>query len=316
MCGIASLAKRLSSWPLALLVIAAALLVPSSALATPFTNSAMIMIPDGPASPYGSPITPTGLTGVVGKVTVTLHGYTHSFLSDVDVLVVAPNNVGVVIMSDACTFFQTTAPIDLTFDDDAVAVMPPSGCLVIPANLKPFNNAPDNPQFDCDLDPDVFPAPAPPGPTMGGYPPGVQMLSTFNGISAAVAMGTWKLFVLDDCATETGSINSGWTLDITMNPTAVTVLSFSARARAGQVDLSWRTASETGMAGFNVFRTGPLKTVKVNRGLIKAVGVFGGNYRLVDRTARSGVKYSYRLQIVYRDGRRAWDRTIRAVAQP
>jgi hypothetical protein len=137
------------------------------------------------------------------------------------------------------------------------------------------------------------------------------MLSTFNGMSAATAMGAWKLFVLDDCATDGGGIDGGWTLDIQTMPTAVTLLSFSARAAAGRVELSWRTASESGIAGFNVFRTGPSDTVKVNRGLVAAGGIFGARHRLVDRTGHPGTTYAYRLQTVHLDGRREWSRSTR-----
>jgi hypothetical protein len=128
-------------------------------------------------------------------------------------------------------------------------------------------------------------------------------------------MGSWRLFVRDDYAFSVGSIAGGWTLDIATTPTAVTMLSFSARAAAGRVDLSWRTASETGITGFNVFRTGRSGMVRVNRALIEAVGVFGATYRLVDWAARAGVTYTYRLQIVYRDGTRAWYRTVHATAR-
>jgi len=293
----------------------AALLIPAHAPATPFSNTTPITINDGAASLYPSTITPTGLLGTVNKVTVKLNGLAHTFLSDIDVLLVAPNGTAVVLMSDACTFFQTTAPVTLTFDDAAPAPLPPTGCLVIPATLKPFNNLQDNPQFGCDPDPDVFPAPAPPGPTAGGYAPGPQMLSSFNTMSAAVAMGTWSLFVYDDCATETGSINGGWTLDILSSPTAVRITSFSAIRVPDSVHLSWGTASETGVLGFNVVRFGPRGALTVNRRLIVARHPLGGTYRLVDRTARRHTSYRYRLQIVNGDGSKSWAGSARSGAR-
>lgn len=306
-------AKRPLLAPLAIL---AALAVAPSAGATPFTNpTAMTILDNSPASLYPSPITPTGLTGTVSNVTVTLHALSHEFLSDMDILLVAPNGAAAVLWSDACYSFQTTAPTDFAFDDAALAPPLATGCAVIPAPMKPINYPADDVAFGCGTDPDVFPAPAPPGPSSGGYPTGAQALSVFNGMTAATAMGTWRLFVRDDCGVSVGSIAGGWTLEIATMPTAVTVLSFSARAAAGRVDLSWRTASETGIAGFNIFRRGPAGTLKVNRGLIEAVGIFGGAYRLVDRTASAGVTYTYRLQIVQRDGTRGWYGAIRATAR-
>jgi hypothetical protein len=74
------------------------------------------------------------------------------------------------------------------------------------------------------------------------------------------------------------------------------------------VNLTWRTGSEGDTLGFNVWRYFRGKGVKVNRTLIdaKAAGRTGGAlYRLVDRNARPG-SYTYKLQVVSKDGHRAW----------
>jgi hypothetical protein len=74
------------------------------------------------------------------------------------------------------------------------------------------------------------------------------------------------------------------------------------------VALTWRTASEVETLGFNVWRFAGAKAAKVNRTLIgaKAAGrTIGATYRLVDRQARPGRAYRYRLQVVSRDGTRA-----------
>jgi choice-of-anchor B domain-containing protein len=96
-------------------------------------------------------------------------------------------------------------------------------------------------------------------------------------------------------------------------PTAVTIASFAARAARGKgVELAWRTASEVDAAGFNVWRYRQGKGVKVNGKLIaaKAAGRTGGAaYRLVDRSARAGAKYTYKLQVVSKSGLRAWKAT-------
>jgi hypothetical protein len=87
------------------------------------------------------------------------------------------------------------------------------------------------------------------------------------------------------------------------SPTAVKAATFrAARTTAGTL-LRWTTASETGIAGFNVYRGG----VRANRALIAARGaVSGAGYRLVDRTGRIGATYTYRLQAVGLDGTRSW----------
>jgi choice-of-anchor B domain-containing protein len=102
-------------------------------------------------------------------------------------------------------------------------------------------------------------------------------------------------------------------------PTAVTVASFTATAARGKgVEVTWRTASEVDTAGFNVWRFANGKKVKVNRSLIaaKAGGrAAGATYRLVDRNALPGAKYTYRLQVVSKSGVRAFkaSTTVRAL---
>jgi hypothetical protein len=91
-------------------------------------------------------------------------------------------------------------------------------------------------------------------------------------------------------------------------PTGVKVAGFAALNTKAGVAISWRTANETNVASFNVWRGGK----KLNRAPIaakKSGSVAGAAYRYVDRSARAGVKYSYRLQAVARDGSRSWVRT-------
>jgi subtilisin-like proprotein convertase family protein len=290
---------------LGLLAALAALVLPAAAAAASFTNATPIAINDnGAASPYPSAITPAGLLGTVTKVTVSLNGVTHAFLGDIDALLVGPNGSAVVLMSDSCSTQQGSS-ITFTFDDAATDAIPGGVCAIVPS-YRPFNNLADSLGFGCGTDPDVFPAPAPAGPLSGGYPTGPQTLSVFNGMTAAVAMGAWNLYVADDCQDFTGAINGGWTLDITTQLTAVTVLAFTARALPAGVRLSWRTASQIGIAGFNVFRG----DAKVNRSLIPASHGFGGAYSVVDRSTRAG-RAAYRLQVVNLDGSRRWAASAR-----
>ena len=115
-------------------------------------------------------------------------------------------------------------------------------------------------------------------------------------------------------ATRTGpasaqDIAAGTGMCAIAGPTAVTIASFAARQGRAGVKLTWRTASEVDALGFNVWRFSPRgKGVKVNRTLLaaKAAGRTGGtHYRLLDRHVRRGA-YTYRLQVVGRDGARAW----------
>lgn len=90
------------------------------------------------------------------------------------------------------------------------------------------------------------------------------------------------------------------------NVNAVTFQSFTATAAGRTVVLRWRTASEAGTAGFNVYRSQAGKLVKLNRSVIASKGAIrGASYRFVDRAAaRPGVRY--RLQEVTVAGKRVW----------
>lgn len=90
-------------------------------------------------------------------------------------------------------------------------------------------------------------------------------------------------------------------------PTAVTVASFTAKREQGAVVLSWRTAHETGVRGFNLYRVRGGRMTKLNPKPIaaRASGVAsGGRYRVVDHLSRGSE--DYRLELVRLDGSRTW----------
>jgi len=176
-----------------------------AASALTFTNPTPITIPagapvttEGPAAPYPSPITVSGL-GTVLDVNATITSFSHTCPSDVDILLVGPGGQKTLLFSDAggdCGPVPASG-VTFTLDDEAATAYPcgenPSG------TFKPT----DRPT-GCTTDPDTFPPPAPPGP----YP---VTLTVFDG---ANPNGTWSLFVLDDFTTDTGTISGGWTLDL------------------------------------------------------------------------------------------------------
>ena len=97
---------------------------------------------------------------------------------------------------------------------------------------------------------------------------------------------------------------------VTSNPTAVTVSSFGAGATASGARVTWRTAAETGLVGFNVWRRAGSKGryVKLNAWLIAATGGIAGGHRYSFRDARvrPGRTYYYRLETVATGGARRW----------
>jgi uncharacterized repeat protein (TIGR01451 family) len=170
-----------------------------------FANTNQIDLPStlqdqqqpGPASPYPSPITVSGITGLVGKVTVTLSNLNHTFPHDLNFLLVGPNGARTLLMSDAADGSSATA-IDLTFDDSAPSELPASGGITSGAwKPSPYDAAP------------TFTSPAPAGPYS-------SVLSVFNG---PITNGDWLLYANDDSAGDFGAVVGGWALTFTvLNP--------------------------------------------------------------------------------------------------
>jgi hypothetical protein len=160
------------------------------------TNPAGITINSGgSATPYPSAIAVAGLTGTITKVTARLNSFSHTYTSDVDILLVGPGGQSVVLMSDVSNGVSN-AGVTITFDDTGIS-LPASGALTTgtyaPTNINDGEGA------------DAYGAPAP----GSGYG---SALSVFNSLTPN---GTWNLFIVDDVAIDGGSISGGWTLDIT-----------------------------------------------------------------------------------------------------
>ena len=94
---------------------------------------------------------------------------------------------------------------------------------------------------------------------------------------------------------------------LTVVPTAVTLLSFSAEARDGAVDLSWTTASELSNLGFHLYRAeaagGPY--TRITTSLVPGLGSspMGQSYSYRDAGLVNGRTYHYQLEDVDTTGR-------------
>ena len=181
----------------------------------------------GPAAPYPSPITVSGLTGTVTDVNVRLldvrtRGDNNSppqhWVEDADVMVSAPNNAGVILMSDAGgDNNETSGPVvdaDLTFDQQAPTQLPADTGPLTSGTYRPVDDD-DDVGAQVPANDDNWPAPAP-APTS-------TSLDTFNGIDPN---GTWNLWMVDDQTQAGVNINGGWCIDIITTgggtPTTVT----------------------------------------------------------------------------------------------
>lgn len=114
--------------------------------------------------------------------------------------------------------------------------------------------------------------------------------------------------LIDVCSYPSGEPNSDPSdcIVYSKTPSAVTLKSFTASATRAGVVLRWRTASEAGTLGFNVYRVKAGTRIKLNRTVIASTAVIrGGVYRFVDRTpAKAGTRYW--LQEVTLRGDRSW----------
>src|SRR5688572_15397858 len=149
---------------------------------TTYTNGASIEITDNSASStYPSAINVTGLAGNITKVTVGLNGLSHSFPSDIGIMLVSPGGdaVNLVLMSDACGGANIVNQ-NFTFDDDALLPLSPAptgiGC--VGGTFKPSNYGPT----------ETYPAPAPAPST------NLTLAEAFNGTNPN---GVWRLYVRD-----------------------------------------------------------------------------------------------------------------------
>jgi hypothetical protein len=133
--------------------------------------------------------------GTVTDVNVTLFGVTHTYPADIEALLVGPSGADVILMANASDGTPVSG-IDLTFDDQAPAQLPEEDAMVggiyQPSNFYDFTG----------------PAPAPAAPFGAS-------LSVFDGTASD---GDWQLFLVDDGTGDVGTIQGGWSLDLTYIP--------------------------------------------------------------------------------------------------
>lgn len=169
-----------------------------------FTNPALITIPIfGAATPYPSTIPVIGAPTTLSSVTVTLNGLSHTFPSDIRVMVESPNGHNLVLMF-ARGGGTDIIGVTLTFDDTAATTLPPvivSGTyLPTPPIISP-SSLPN------------LPAPAPSSDQPGAIDNSNALTKAFTG-PGNNPNGTWNLWVMDAVGGDMGSISGGWTLTL------------------------------------------------------------------------------------------------------
>ena len=150
--------------------------------------------PAGPsaATPFPSTITVSGVTGPLTKLVVQLNGISHRFPDDLDVILVGPNGLPVMLMSDAGGG-NALNNVTLSLDDAAANFLPDAGVITNGA-YRPTNYG-------------LTDATVPPAPA-GPYG---SSLSLFNGMDPN---GVWSLYVIDDNTLDGGAFAGGWSLSV------------------------------------------------------------------------------------------------------
>ncbi len=174
-----------------------------------FSNPALITINDlSSATPYPSQITVANLANPITDINVSLTGLTHSYLGDVDILLVGPHGQSVILVSDVGD--QTNAKgLNFVIDDEAAGLVPTTN------NISSGTYKPTNYFTSDGFGFDNFSPQAPAGPYG----------SALSAFDLTDANGIWKLFVMDDAAGDDGRILGGWSLSITTEGVSTVTLS-------------------------------------------------------------------------------------------
>jgi hypothetical protein len=203
----------------------------SPAAAQTFSNTGIITINDNQAAnPYPSVITISGLdpTLTYQLSSVLLRNVSHTFTSDIDVLLVGPSGAQTLLMSDNFGDLILN-DVNLQFSDATTLTMGSSGDLSAQemdafegsvfdvngfgqprANGGTARFRPSN--FGIG---DIFSAPAPVGPYTN------IPLSTYTATGASLNGQSFRLFVQDDGLLDSGLIAGGW--EMTFLSVSVTV---------------------------------------------------------------------------------------------
>jgi hypothetical protein len=169
-----------------------------------FSNTNFLTINDGDnpptlATPYPSAITVSNLTGqVITRLTVTINGLSHTFPSDIDMILAGPQGQWTYLMAEVGGIDQgfPVTNLTITLDDDANPL--PIRDPLFSGTFRPTMNP-----FYLPFD---FPAPAP--------SVGTNLIATLSVFQNTNPNGTWNLFVVNDTSGDSGSISGGWSLNV------------------------------------------------------------------------------------------------------
>lgn len=202
-----------------------------------FTGGSITIRDNNTGSPSPSILPVAGLVGRVQDMTAQINGLTHGYIDDVGALLYSPDNLKIRLFCGGADGDVMSA--NLIFDDAAALIFPGSGTSLSAGTYRPWDyygdetDSPGGRGFIGDTDPKELAF------TMG----------EFRGVPAN---GTWKLFMQDFSAGDTGSLTS-WRLSFTTVTSTDNVFftstSVSEIEEAGTINVSvTRTGGREGAA--------------------------------------------------------------------
>jgi subtilisin-like proprotein convertase family protein len=193
---------------LAYFEMAGLLLTGPAIAAVTFRNATPIVVPatgtEGAGSPFPSQIEVAGLPDVITGVSLTMHGLTHAFPDDLDILLVGPSGSDFVVQADAGGGADVS-DLTYTLDDDAAAPLPNEAPGLTPGVWRPSAYAAGD-----------FAAGGPSPPY--AHPPTQGAAGFASVFAGGTPNGIWSLYVLDDAATDVGQIAGGWSITFETDP--------------------------------------------------------------------------------------------------
>jgi|GEM_PF-3515990 len=176
----------------------------------PYPGGSISIPATGKGAPYPSGFGLGSAGGKLAGMTAQVN-LTHSFVSDIDLMLVSPQGQGVMLMSDNC-LNQSVSGMVLTFSDAAASTLPDTATCAS-GTYKPSNRTTEIP--------DTFPDAVTDDPA--------ATLSVFNGIDPT---GFWRMYAIDDNSGDSGSI-SNWSLTFEIEPAEIQIPESGTSGTAG-----------------------------------------------------------------------------------
>lgn len=160
---------------------------------TASNNTQPITINDNvPSTPYPSVFYVPPTPQLITKATVTIIGWTHTFPSDVNMLLVGPTGKAILLVAHCGNGFPISN-VDIILDDAGATNLPTAG-LITNGTYKPTQNG---------------------GAVFTGCAPTSGYLTTLAGLIGTNPSGSFSLYVQDSAALNAGVISGGWRLTLT-----------------------------------------------------------------------------------------------------